>query len=99
MSYENAVLALLWAAAPAATITPLLYAITAPWMRSLYGYAFLASTTALALLVDLTLFFHVWEGHIEAKKAISLAVYALVVLAVWLKLITVARAQVLRRRP
>ncbi|WP_310962159.1 putative phage holin [Nocardioides terrisoli] len=86
------------AAAPAATAVPIVYAATARWWRSLIGRAMMTSAVGLALLVDLSLIFHGWSGHLGVKEAIALVVYGIVACGAWLTLFALARTQVLQRR-
>jgi hypothetical protein len=95
---ETVALWIIWAAAPPATLIVLLYAATAPWWRSSAGRALMTSKVALALLIDLSLLFHAWHDHLEAKEAIALVVYALICAGSWLMFLELVRAQVLRRR-
>jgi hypothetical protein len=76
-------------AAVAATLTPLLYA-TAPWRRSLIGWAFMTSSAGFALLLDLALLFRSWDGHLLAKAYVALGVYALLTLGAVLTLAAVS---------
>ena len=85
-------------AAPAATLAMLVYGFAAPWWRSWPGWAFFSTMLALTLLLDLTLFFKWWPGHMEAKIDVAHVVYVIVVAACWLKLYAVLRQQFNRHR-
>ena len=91
---EKLALWIIWATAPAATAVPILYAFTARWWRSLAGKALMASTAALALLVDLALLFRSWGGHLAFKQDVAVGVYALICLGAWLMLASLLAAQV-----
>lgn len=92
MSTETLALAIIWAAAPPATLVPVLYAIAARWYRTLEGRALMASTLALALLIDLALLFRAWDGHPVFKQRAAIAVYALICVGAWLMFLFVARS-------
>lgn len=95
---ERIALWLVWCMAPAATLIPLIYAATARWYRSLVGRAFMVSATGLMLLVDLSLTFRAWDGHIAFKQNAALCVYVLILVGLWLTLFALVREQVRRRR-
>lgn len=92
MSTETLALWIIWAAAPPATLVPILYAIAARWYRSLEGRALMASSLALALLIDLALLFRAWDGHRELKRDVALVVYVLICLGAWLMFLFVTRS-------
>lgn len=81
-----------------ATLATLIYFVAAPWWRSWPGRAFFSTMLALALLLDLTLFFRWWPNHWPVKQDIAHGVYVLVAIACWLKLYAVLREQFKRHR-
>lgn len=89
---EKLALWIVWAAAPPATMVPILYAVAARWYKTLEGRALMASSLALALLIDLALLFRAWDGHLLFKRQIALGVYALICVGAWLMFLFVARS-------
>lgn len=88
MSADLAAVILVLIAAPPATLFPLTYAWIARgvWWRTPAGRALMTSSTALALLIDISLLYQ-WLGDDYAlRDAVRLTVYALVALGAWLKL-------------
>ena len=74
-------------AAPAATLFPPCYAYIARgvWYRTPAGRALMTSSTALALLIDISLAYQ-WLGDDYAlRDVVRLTVFALVALGAWLK--------------
>jgi len=67
-----------------ATLFALGYMLTSPWWTTAIGRAMLISTTALALLVDVSLLFY-WRGG-DVPEALTLTVYAWIFLGAWWKL-------------
>ena len=98
MSTETLALIIVWAAAPAATLVPIIYGITASWWRSLTGRALMTSAVGLALLIDLSLIFRAWDGHLQTKREIALVIYVLICAGSWLMLLALVRAQLRSRR-
>lgn len=92
MSTHQLGLWIIWAAAPPATLAPILYAFTARWWTHLPGRALMASMTALALLIDLALWFRAWEGHVDLKQRVAVAVYGLICLGAWLMCVAMVRS-------
>ena len=98
----TAALVLIWAASVPATLGTLVYGTAAQWYRSLFGWALFTSSTALALLLDLSLLFHYWRTvELDVAERIALVVYALVCLGAWLMCGAVVRRQLRHpgRRP
>lgn len=82
---DQAVEFLIYATAPPATLFALIYGFTTPWYRTMIGRALLTSSTALALLVDVSLLFQ-WLGPEYLGRAyVRLIVFGLVCLGAWLK--------------
>lgn len=90
---EKLALWIIWAAAPPATLVPILYASTARWWKSLAGRALFTSTLALALLIDLALVFRAWDGHLMLKQRVAVVVYALICAGAWLMFLSLVRVQ------
>lgn len=78
-------------AAPAATLYPLLFCLTAPWRgagawwRSPIGRALMTKAMGLALLIDLALLHRVVEPY-PGQEAVRLVVFSLIVAGVWMAL-------------
>lgn len=88
MTADDAAVALIIAAAPAATLFPILYAWVARgiWWRIPTGRALMASSTGLALLIDISLAYKMFGDDYALRDVVRLSVYALIVLGAWLKL-------------
>ena len=87
MTADLAAVLLVLAAAPPATLFPLCYGWIARgvWWRSPAGRALMTSSTALALLIDISLVYQ-WLGDDYAlRDVVRLTVFALVALGAWLK--------------
>lgn len=91
-------LVVIWIAAIPATAALLLYGCLSAWWRFWPGRAFFSTMLAVALLLDLTIFFQRWHGHLAAKEDIAKGVYVVVAIACWLKCYAVIRQQIIRRR-
>lgn len=96
MTTDDVALGLVMAAAPAATIFPLWYGLTVRWWTFWIGRAMLTSSTALALLLDLSLTqrYFMWI----APPWLLLSVLALVCAGAWLKLISLVIEKTRRYR-
>lgn len=89
---------LIYATAPPATLFALIYGLTTPWWRSMIGRALLTSSTALALLVDLSLLFQ-WLGPEYLGRAyVRVTVFGLVCLGAWLKFTALVGMKVQARK-
>lgn len=88
MSADTAAVLLVIAAAPAATLFPFCYAWIARgvWWRTPIGRALMTSSTALALLIDISLVYKAFGDDYVLRDAVRLTVFALVALGAWLKL-------------
>jgi hypothetical protein len=93
---RNVELVLIWLAAPAVTMTALLYTAVAVRRRSLFGWAFLAQGWALSLLLDLSLLFY--YRPTLASEHVALGVYVLIWVSSWLMLAVTVATQFGRRR-
>lgn len=88
MTADTAAVLLVVAAAPAATVFPFLYAWVARgvWWRTPTGRALMTSSTALALLIDISLAYQAFGDDYAARDVVRLSVYALIATGAWLKL-------------
>lgn len=88
MSADTLAVVLVVLAAPAATAFPFAYAYVARgvWWRTPTGRALMTSSTALALLIDISLAYQAFGDDYALRDAVRLTVYALIVLGAWLKL-------------
>lgn len=77
---------MVYATAVPATLFIVLYAFTVPWWSTMIGRALLVSSTALALLIDLSALYHVLGADYLGRDLVRLAVLALVFLGASLKL-------------
>ena len=96
MSTEDWAVFLITAAAIAANLFVVLYAIFAPWYRSVFGRALMTGEVALAVLLDLVLWAH-WSHHL-IPKPVALTVYALIAVGCWMRLGAVIHEQLFKRR-
>lgn len=98
---DIAAVVLVAATAPAATLFAIIYGFTTPWWRTAIGRALLVSSTALALLVDISLLYKVFGDNYVLRDAVRLTVYALVCAGAWLKLaaLVVEKVRARRARP
>lgn len=89
---------LVWATAPPATLFTFIYGLTTPWWRSMIGRALLVSSSALALLIDLSLLYQ-WLGpEYLGRSYVRVTVFSLVCLGAWLKLAALAGMKIDARR-
>lgn len=88
MSADMLAVLLVIAAAPAATAFPLCYAWAARgvWYRTPAGRALMTSSTALALLIDISLAYKAFGDEYPGRDVVRLAVYSLIAAGAWLKL-------------
>ena len=88
MSADTLAVILVVAAAPAATVFPLMYAWVARgvWWRTPTGRALMTSSTGLALLIDISLAYKVFGDDYALRDVVRLTVYALIAAGAWLKL-------------
>lgn len=93
MSADTAAIMLVLIAAPAATLFPICFAWISRgiWWRNPAGRALMTSSTALALLIDISLLYQ-WLGDDYAlRDAVRLSVYALIAAGAWQKLYALLR--------
>ena len=88
MTADKFALLLIIAAAPAATAFPFAYAWIARgvWWREPIGRALMTSSTALALLIDISLAYKAFGDDYYLRDAVRLSVFALIATGAWLKL-------------
>ena len=88
MSADTAAILLVVAAAPAATLFPFAYAWIARgiWWRTWTGRALMTSSTALALLIDISLAYQAFGDNYALRDVVRLTVFALIAAGAWLKL-------------
>lgn len=88
MSTDTAAVLLIIAAAPAATLFPIGYAWVARdvWWRTPAGRALMTSSTALALLIDISLAYQAFGDDYPAREIVRLSVFALIAAGAWLSL-------------
>ena len=88
MSADTAAVILVLVAAPAATLFPICYAWISRglWWRTPAGRALMVSSTALALLIDISLAYQWLGDDYAARDVVRLTVYALIATGAWLKL-------------
>ena len=88
MNADTLAVVLVAMAAPAATAFPFAYAWIARgvWWRTPTGRALMTSSTALALLIDISLAYQAFGDDYALRDAVRLTVFALVALGAWLKL-------------
>ena len=89
---------LVWIAVPGANLLPLLYGISAPWQRSLVGWALMFSKVGLAGLVDTTFIYHLKRTlDYRLHDFLVLGSFALIVVGTYLYLVAFVRAQYIKR--
>jgi hypothetical protein len=88
VSADVAAVLLVVAAAPAATVFPFLYAWVARgvWWRTPTGRALMVSSTALALLIDISLAYQAFGDDYALRDLVRLSVFGLIAVGAWLKL-------------
>lgn len=82
--FETVAIGLVIGMAVPATLFAVIYMFTSPWWTTVIGRAMLISTTALALLVDISLLYY-WRGG-DVPEPLTLTVYAWIFLGAWWKL-------------
>lgn len=85
MSVDTIAVLLILAAAPAATLFPIVYGFTSPWHRSLIGRALMTKAVGLALLIDISLLYKWLGDDYAARDIVRLTVYGLITAGVWLQ--------------
>ena len=92
MSADTVAVILVLAAAPAATLYPILYAFR-PWHRSLIGRALMTHSVGLALLIDISLLYKAFGDNYPLRDAVRLTVYSLILAGSWLQLIALLKSR------
>src|SRR5690242_7181820 len=89
MTADTAAVLLVLSAAPPATLFPLIYGFTVRWWTFPIGRALMVSSSALGLLVDISLLYN-WLGDDYAlRDVVRLTVFALISAGAWLKLVAI----------
>lgn len=90
---------LLYFAAPAANLFPVLYALSAPWHRSAVGRAIVTSKVGLALLVDAAVIAHFTRSlTYPYHDQLVLFAFALIAVGTWMYLGALTEEQIRKRR-
>lgn len=85
MSADVAAVILILAAAPPATLFPIVYGFTAPWWKTLIGRALLTKAIGLALLIDISLIYKFLGDEYFLRDVVRLSVYALITVGTWMQ--------------
>lgn len=96
MSTEDWGVTLVTAAAIPATLSVILYMLTAPWYRTAFGRAYVIDGLSILALLDIALIVH-WTHWIPPEPFV-LSLYALIAVGQWLQLGAVIHYQILKRR-
>lgn len=83
--HEIVAVVLIIATAIPATLFALVYGFTVPWWETLIGKAMLISSTALALLVDITLLYRVFGDDYYLREVVLMFVLQLISQGAWWK--------------
>lgn len=89
MSPDTAAVLLVVSAAPPATLFPLIYGFTVRWWTFPIGRALMVSSTALGLLVDISLAYQWLGDDYYLRDVVRLTVFSLISLGAWLKLVAI----------
>lgn len=89
---------LLYLGAPGATLFVTGYILTAPWFKSLIGWAIVISKIGLAGLVDLALLYRFLGPTYPYHDQAILGSFALIVVGTYLYLAVLVREQIQKRR-
>lgn len=89
---------LIYMLAVATTAFPILYALLAPFYRTMLGIAVFVLGVALALLLDVTLLFRIWSPSLLVQAIITTFVLGLILLASLAKSVILIVTQVTWRR-
>lgn len=85
MSADTWAVVLIVAAAPAATLFPIVYGFSSPWWRTLIGRALVTKAVGLALLIDISIAYQILGDQYPGRDAVRLSVYALITAGVWMQ--------------
>lgn len=83
--HEVIAVVLIIATAIPATLFALIYGFTVPWWETLIGKAMLISSTALALLVDISLLYRVFGDDYFLREVVLLFILQLICQGAWYK--------------
>lgn len=98
MTADTAAILLVLAAAPAATLFPLLYGFTVRWWTFWIGRALMVSSTGLGLLIDISLIYQWLGDNYALRDVVRLTVYAFICAGAWLKLTALVIEKTHKRR-
>lgn len=90
MSADLAAVLLILAAAPAATLFPILYA-RRPWRRTLIGWALMIHSIGMAALIDISLLYKWLGDDYYLRDVVRLTVYAFIVVGINLTTLALLR--------
>lgn len=98
MTTEQWAVLLTYLCAPAANVFWLAYGLSAPWYRTVVGYAVIISKLGLAGLVDAGVLFHI-HGSREYPyhDQLILVSFGLITVGTWVYLVALTREQYLKR--
>ena len=88
---------LVFIAVPSATLFPILYGLTAPFYRSMTGWAIVTAKVGLAMLVDASAAFRLFGPYYPYRAQVLLVAFGVIVVGSWLYLIAYVRIQYLKR--
>ena len=89
MTADTAAILLVLSAAPPATLFPLIYGFTVRWWTFPIGRALMVSSSALGMLIDISLLYN-WLGDDYAlRDVVRLTVFSLISAGAWLKLVAI----------
>jgi hypothetical protein len=89
VSADTAAVLLVLLAAPAATLFPLIYGFTVRWWTFWIGRALMVSSTALGLLIDISLIYNWLGDDYFLRDVVRLTVFGMIAAGAWLKLIAI----------
>ena len=89
MTADTAAILLVLSAAPPATLFPLIYGFTVRWWTFPIGRALMVSSTALGLLIDISLLYNWLGDDYYLRDVVRLTVFGLISAGAWLKLVAI----------
>ena len=89
MTADTAAILLVLSAAPPATLFPLIYGFTVRWWTFPIGRALMVSSTALGLLIDISLLYNWLGDDYYLRDVVRLTVFSLISAGAWLKLVAI----------
>lgn len=82
---------LIFAAAPPATMFPIVYAFR-PWRSSMIGRALMTKAIGLALLIDISIAYIVMGDDYAFRDLVRVLVYGVIVVGIYYQFIAMVRA-------